>query len=173
MQKDINLEELLNNHIKYYIDEEEALKDNYVPLDISTTIRSMYSNLVVERETDERKSYYVNISNIGKLPHKGYDLLMYISSIGVLHTVEYTLEFDRVMLEHSQFCPIGLYNPDPDIINPIILVHIVLSDEGIELLRNYLLGNCKLVPIRHIMYEGNLKALLDEIKEVKNEHNIN
>ena len=177
VQKDLNLEELLKDHTKYFDTVEEALNEAYVPLDVSTTIRSMFSNLVVERKTENGMSYYVNITNIDKFIHKGYDLLMYITSIGVLHCVDYKMGFDDVMLQHSQFCPIGVYNPDPTLINPIVLVHIVLSDEGAELLRDYLKGNVKLVPISAIKPIGNIKALLDEIIEVKekieDEHNDN
>lgn len=177
VQKDINLEELMKDHTKYFDTVEEALNEAYVPLDVSTTVRSMYSNLVVERETENGMSYCVNITNIDKFIHKGYDLLMYLTSIGVLHCVDYKMGFDDVMLQHSQFCPIGVYNPDPTVINPIVLVHIVLSDEGAELLRDYLKGNVKLVPISAIKPIGNIKALLDEIIEVKekieDEHNDN
>lgn len=177
VQKDLNLEELLKDHTKYFDTVEEALNEAYVPLDVSTTIRSMFSNLVVERETDNGVSYYVNITNIDKFVHKGYDLLMYITSIGVLHCVDYKMGFDDVMLHHSQFCPIGVYNPDPTLINPIVLVHIVMSDEGAELLKDYLKDNVKLVPISDIKPIGNIKALLDEIIEVKekieDEHNDN
>lgn len=167
VQKDLNLGELLKDHTKYFNTVEEALEENYVPLDVSTTIRSMYSNLVVERDTDDGKKYYINLTNIDKFVHKGYDLLMYLTSIGVMHCVNYSKGFDELMLQHSQFCPIGVYNPDPNIINPIVLVHIVMSDEGAEQLKDYLKCGINLVPIRHRMYEGNLKALLDEIVEVK------
>ena len=167
VQKDINLEELLKDHTKYFYTVEEALEENYVPLDVSTAIRSMYSNLVVERDTADGNKYYVNSTNIDKFVHKGYDLLMYLTSIGVMHCVDYKKGFDDVMLQHSQFCPIGIYNPDPSLINPIIIVHIVLSDEGAEQLKDYLKLGIKLVPIRHIFYDRNLKALLDELVEVK------
>lgn len=177
VQKDINLEELLKDHTKYFYTVEEALEENYVPLDVSTAIRSMYSNLVVERDTADGKKYYVNLTNIDKFVHKGYDLLMYLTSIGVMHCVDYKMGFDDVMLQHSQFCPIGVYNPDPTLINPIIIVHIVMSDEGAESLRDYLKGNVKLVPISSIHHENNIRALLDEIVEVKekieDEHNDN
>ena len=177
VQKDINLEELLKDHTKYFYTVGEALEENYVPLDVSTAIRSMYSNLVVERDTADGKKYYVNLTNIDKFVHKGYDLLMYLTSIGVMHCVDYKMGFDDVMLQHSQFCPIGIYNPDPSFINPIIIVHIVLSDEGAESLRDYLKGNVKLVPISSIHHENNIRALLDEIIEVKekieDEHNDN
>ena len=168
VQKDVNLEDLLKNHVRYYDSEEEAIKDNFVPLNISVAVRSMYSNLVAEIEGDNRAfSYYVNITNIEQFIHKGYDLLMYLTSICIMHMVDYKKGFDELMLQHSQFCPIGIYNPDPAVLNPIIVVQIIMSDCGAEKLRDYLKGNVKLVPVNQIAYGYNIKPLLDEIIEVK------
>ena len=47
VQKDVDLEDLLNNHTKYYDSEVEALKDHYVPLDFCVSVRSIYSNYVL------------------------------------------------------------------------------------------------------------------------------
>ena len=81
VQKDVVLEDLLNNHTKYYDDVKEALLDNFVPLDFSTSIRSIYSNLVVENSKFGGKRYYTNITDVQPFPHKGYDLIMFLSSI--------------------------------------------------------------------------------------------
>ena len=60
VQKDIDIEDLLNNHTKYCQDVKEALECGYVPLDFSTSIRSMYSNLVVQRNIEDKHKYYIN-----------------------------------------------------------------------------------------------------------------
>lgn len=171
MQKDVHLGDLLKKHTKYFDTVEDALKEKYVPLDVSTTIRSMYSNKVVEIRKGDKTNYYVNLTHIDKFIHEGYDLLMYLSSIGVMHTVNYNFKFDEVMMKHSQFYPIGLYNPDPSVMNPILLTHIILSDEGAELFRAFLREDCSLVPINSMTREGNVTALLDEIIEVKEKKN--
>lgn len=178
VQKDVKLEEIINKHTKYYDSVEEALKDKYVPLDFSVTVRSMYSNLVLQinkdidtASGDRQHRYYVNLTSIQPFVHKGYDLIMYLSSIAVMHSVDYNLGFDSLMLKHSQFSPIGLFNPDPSVMNPIIYVHIVLSDEGAEELKQYLKEDRELVPISTMREcsKGNLEALLDTIIEVKEE----
>lgn len=169
VQRDVNLEDILNNHTKYYDDMEEALKDNYVPLDFSVSIRSMYSNFVVEIDKGEEKRYYTNLTEIQPFVHKGYDLIMYLTSIGVMHSVDYKIGFDELMVKHSQFVPIGLYNPDTLLLNPIIYSHIIMSDEGIKELTKYLKSDRTIVPISEIQEKGNIPALLKTLIIVKEE----
>lgn len=174
VQKDLNLEDLINNHTKYYDSSEEALKDNFAPLDFCVSIRSIYSNLVVQRNLENgEKRYYTNITQIQKFPHRGYDLIMYLTSVGVLHNMNYKLGFDELMLKHSQFSPMGLCNVDPTMINPIIYTHIILSDEGMKELPQYLKEDREVVSISDIKDNttGNMIALLDTLIEVKEETN--
>ena len=167
VQKDVNLEDLLLNHTKYYDTAEDAVKDKYVPLDFSVSVRSLYSNLVLQIDKGEQKRYYTNLTNVQQFVHKGYELIMYLTSIGLMHSVDYKLGFDDLMMKHSQFMPIGLYNPDSAIINPIIYCHVLISDEGAKELPNYLKGDRELVPISQMCREGNISALIDTIIEVK------
>lgn len=179
VQKDVNLEDLLNNHTKYYDTMEEALKDKYAPLDFSVSVRSIYSNLVlqIDKKVDgiEQKRYYTNLTNIQPFMHKGYDLIMYLTSIGLMHNIDYKLGFDDFMVKHSQFQPIGLYNPNSAVINPIIYSHVLISDEGIEQLPQYLKSDRKLVHIDTMKKckVGNIYPLLDTIIEVKKEETTN
>ena len=177
VQTNVKLEDIINSHTKYYDSVEEALKDNYVPLDFSVSIRTLYSNLVVEidaktEDGNDKKMYYTNMSQVQQFIHKGYDLIMYLTSIGVMMNVNYSLGFDEVMLEHSQFVPIGLYNPDPTIINPIIYSHILISDVGAKEFDKYLKKGRRFLPISDMKKEGNLYALLDTLIVTK-EENIN
>lgn len=183
VQTNVKLEDIINNHTKYYDSVEEALKDNYVPLDFSVSIRTLYSNLVVEidaktEDGNDKKMYYTNMSQVQQFIHKGYDLIMYLTSIGVMMNVNYSLGFDEVMLEHSQFVPIGLYNPDPTIINPIIYSHILISDVGAKEFDKYLKKGRRFLPISDMKKEGNLYALLDTLiitkeENIDEEHNDN
>ena len=169
VQKDIDLEDLLVNHIKYFDNDEEALKEAYVPLDFSVTIRSMYSNKVVQIDAGEEKRYYINLTQTQEFIHKGYDLVMYLTSIGVMHIIDYAGGFDDLMMKHSQFSPIGIYNPDSAVINPIVYTHIIMSDEGMEELSKYLKCDRSIVGICTINEhkQGNLPALLETLIEVK------
>ena len=169
VQNDVHLEALLNNDTKYYDSVEEALKDDYVPLDFSVSVRSTYSNLVLETDCGTKKSYYTNLTEVQPFIHKGYDLIMYLTSIGLMHNIDYKLGFDELMTKHSQFVPMGLYNPDSLLLNPIIYSHIIISDEGIKELPNYLKGDRKLVHISKINELGNIPALLRTLIEVKEE----
>ena len=183
VQTNVKLEDIINNHTKYYDSVEEALKDNYVPLDFSVSIRTLYSNLVVEidaktEDGNDKKMYYTNMSQVQQFIHKGYDLIMYLTSIGVMMNVNYSLGFDEVMLEHSQFVPIGLYNPDPTVINPIIYSHILISDVGAKEFDKYLKKGRRFLPISDMKKEGNLYALLDTLiitkeEDIDEEHNDN
>lgn len=169
VQRDVNLEEIINDHTKYFDSVEEALKEKYVPLDFSVSVRSIYSNLVLQIDKGEEKRYYVNLTEVQPFIHKGYDLIMYLTSIGLMHSIDYKLGFDEVMLKHSQFQPVGLYNPDSSIINPIIYTHIIMSDEGVVYLVDYLKNDRKFASISSMREncKGNIPALLDTIIEVK------
>ena len=173
IQRDVDLEDILNNHTKYYEDVVDALKDNYEPLDFCISIRSMYSNLVVQVNIDSRRRYYTNLTDIQPFVHKGYDLIMFLSSIGLMHNVDYADGFDELMVKHSQFSPIGLLNPPCSFHNPIIYSHVIISDEGIEELKKYLKSDRELVSISEMNKhrQGNLHALLDTIIEVKEKEN--
>ena len=169
VQRDVDLEDLLNNHTKYFDTGEEALRNNYSPLDFSVSVRSMYSNLVLQENRGVQRRYYTNLTNVQPFVHKGYDLIMYLTSIGLMHNIDYKLGFDELMTKHSQFVPIGLYNPDTMLLNPIIYSHVILSDEGAEELSKYLKEDRQLVPISEISDYGNVPALLRTLIEVKEE----
>ncbi len=169
VQKDVNLEDIINNHTKYFDSEEEAYNQKYTPLNFSVSIRSMHTNLVVETDEVDRKKYYTNLLVEQPFVHKGYDLLMYLTSIGVMHNVNYSLGFDDIMMNHSQFQPIGLWNVGSRLVDPVILTHVILSDEGAEEFKKYLKEGKRLVPIKDIEPKGNIKALLDTLIEVKEE----
>lgn len=176
IQKDVKLEDLLLKHTKYYDSEKEALKDNYSPLDFSVSIRTVHTNLVVQTNlTDEcgveQKRYYTNLTNIEPFIHKGLDLIMYLSSIGVLHNINYKLGFDALMLNSSMFQPIGLYNPTFPYCHPIIYSHIIIADDVAEEFRSYLKEDREIVHISTIKdnMQGNICALTDTLIEVKEE----
>lgn len=172
VQKDVDLEDLVNNHTKYYDSAEDALKDKYVPLDFSVSVRSVCSNLVLQIDNGEEKRYYTNLTNIQPFVHKGYDLIMYLTSIGLMHNIDYKIGFDDLMMKHSLFQPIGIYNPEPSILNPIIYSHVIISDEGAKELPKYLASDRSLVDISTMkkFSRGNLSALLNTIIIVKEDN---
>lgn len=173
VQKDVNVLDLLTKHTKYFEDWQSARKENYVPLDFCVSVRTLYTNQVLESDKGDKKLYYVNMSQVQEMPHKGFDLVMYLGSIALLNCIDYNAGFDDLMMKHSQFQPIGLYCLDPFILNPIIYSHILISDEGAEEFKKYLKGDRKLVSIDTMRQNtsGNIKALLDTIIKVKEYNN--
>lgn len=162
VQKNIKLEELLTKHTKYFDSVEEAVKENHVPLDFAVSVRTVYTNKVMQIDRGDACLYYTNLSEIQKFIHKGIDLIMYLASIGLLHSVDYRFGFDECMSKYSTFQCIGLYNPDPDVLNPIVYSHIIISDEGAEELQTFFKEEVSFVPIESIKRQGNVPALLDE-----------
>ena len=145
VQKSVDLKDLLENHTKY-IEPELIGHDEYVPLNFAVSVRSAYSNMVLEIPVDsEFKRYYVNLTNVEPLPHKGYDLVMYLASIGIIQCINYSRGFDDVMMK-TQFCPIGLYNSG--IIHPIIYSTVILKDDTVNTFKSYLKDGYNLVPIQ-------------------------
>ena len=173
VQKDIKLEELLLHHTKYFDSEESALKEEYVPLHFCTSVRSMYDNKVLQNTTKlGTKLYYMNITDIEELPHRGYDLVMYLSSVALMK--QFNLDSQtaqRILFQQSQFTPMGLFNISPDIIHPMVYSHVILTDDGARMLESFLKENARFVTIDYMRnnHDGNVDALLDTLVEVKKE----
>lgn len=170
VQKDVKIEEILKDHTKYFDSTEEAYAEDYVPIDFSVCVRSMYDNTVLQIEEDGKKLYYQNMTNTPPVIHKGYDLIMFMTSIGVMHFIDYADGFDKLMLEHSQFQCIGLYNPAPEMINPIVVSHVIMSDDGMKDLEKFFKKGVTAVPIESMQMIGNLKPILDTLIIVKEEN---
>lgn len=165
IQRNVDLEYILSDEcVKYFDRVEEAYANGFIPLSFAVSIRSITDNRVVETESDRSRIYYTNLANLDEhltSVHKGYDLIMYLTSIGMLYNIDFSLEVDKIMLEHSQFQPIGLFNSG--VLYPIIYSHILLSDEGMSLLEPYLKSDRKIVKIRDMQKKGNIQALLDTL----------
>lgn len=172
VQKNVKLDKVLND-LKYFDTREEAYKEDYVPVCFVTAVRTAYSNLVVEHEVDhlgQRNYVSLNLSQV--LPHKGYDLMMFMSSLAVAKMIDCTKPENQRLMFSSQFSPIGVYNPDPGICDPVIYSHIVINDDKVEDLRASLLPGNKLVSIQDMNTKGNLKELLNELIIVKEESSM-
>lgn len=175
VQKDIDLGDILLNHTKYYESVAEAEKDLYVPLDFSTSVRTVYTNKVLQIKEGDKYLYYVNHTNVGQFIHRGYDLVMYLSAIGLMSYVDYSYAFDDTMLKYSEQKPMGLYNPDPGFFNPIVYSHVIIADEAEKQFKTFLKPEVGLVTfdIMRQRQKDSLTALLDTLKEVKKEDNKN
>lgn len=169
VQKDIDLEDIINNHTRQFPTEQDALSAHYLPLCFSVSVRSLYDNTIVCRKVGGTKRYSTFMKNIGNFPHKGYDLIMYLNSMAILSMCEFSHELENVMVHHSQCQPIGIFNNDPDTCFPMVYSHVILSDEGMKLFAQCLKPEYLIEPISSMEGEGNYKALLDTIFEIKKE----
>ena len=169
VQRDVDLVDIINNHTRPFATTEEAASANYAPLSMCISVRSMYDNTVVDTDMEFKTVYYTNMVNIADFPHRGEDLIMYVSSLGVLQLCVFSPALQEVMTRHSQFQTIGLFNPDPGLIDPMIYSHVILSDVGMKLLEPCLKKGHRVVPIADMKPEGNLKPLLDTLIIVKEE----
>ena len=178
VQRDIDLEDILLNHTRFYDDKDRALKDGFIPLQFATTVRTVFSNRVVgvkDKTKIKTPKYYINLSKVEMFPHKGLDLVMYLSSVALFNIVEYKKGFDDLML-HSEFQSIGIYNPDPTIFDPIIYSHIYIDDSWEKDFEKYMNERSEWYDIESVKkhYPLNIKALIDTlIITSKKEEDIN
>ncbi len=165
VQRLANIEELILHHTKMYESIEKAAEDNYAPLTIAVSVRSLYDNTVLVLSDTE--TVYNAISDISVTPHKGADLILYYTSIGFMNFIDTTKldsGFDNLMLNDSKYSLIGVYNVHPDFINPMVYSHIVMTDEGMKKLKTYLKDNVEVMTIKQAKEKyGNVanNALLD------------
>ena len=178
VQRDIDLEDILLNHTRFYDDKDRSLKDGFIPLQFATTVRTVFSNRVVgvkDKTKIKTPKYYINLSKVEMFPHKGLDLVMYLSSVALFNIVEYKKGFDDLML-HSEFQSIGIYNPDPKMFDPIIYSHIYIDDSWEKDFEKYMNERSEWYDIESVKkhYPLNIKALIDTlIITSKKEEEIN
>lgn len=169
VQRAVDIEDIINTHTRPFADKGNALTLNYAPLTFGVSVRSMYDNTVVGRKLRDDTIYLHAITDVGDFPHKGYDLVMYVSSLVILNMCVFSPELEKVMTQHSQFQTIGLYNPDPGMLNPTIYSHVIMSDEGMKLFAQHLKPEYVVDNIAEMKLPGNRKPIIDTIFEVKKE----
>lgn len=169
IQKDIELEDLMSNHCKYFSRKELVDNSNYTPLDIGFSVRTTYTNKVLEVPLEGGiKRYYSILTNTPVLPYGGTEILMYMTSLGVVRSAKaYDEDFSNVMM-YSKFQPIGLLNTDY-VENPIIYTHVILKDGTEEDFTKCLKEGYRLIDIKDMVTSDNLKVLCDELIEIKEE----
>lgn len=168
LQKD-NLVDVLTG-AKYF--EEKEIPEDYVPLDFAITIRSTYTNKVVlctHSDSNSERCFF-NLTNIPYVIHKGFDLVMFISSIAVMKMCDQTKAplVANVMMK-SKFDIIGLLNLDPEVFNPIVYSHVILEDDTVEVFESLLAEGFRIVPISDLPEHENFRAFKESLILCKNE----
>lgn len=163
IQKDVDIDGLLRNDIKYFASVEEASSVGYVPLGFCVCVRSVYDNTVLQIvESDGVKVCHNTMFEVPENPHKGADLVMYMTSVVFLNSfVSLADGFNNIMMRHSMFQCVGLLNDG--IVKPRIVSHIIMSDEGMKLLHKYLKTNVVETPIGNINILNSYVPIVDTL----------
>lgn len=166
VQKNINLEELLLNHTKYYEESKDALKDNYLPLSITLIVRTAYTNLVLK----VADNCSVTNHNLFETPHKGYDNIMFHSGNIISSLCDTSKEdFFEIMMK-SQFQVLGLQIVDDLFKSPSVLVQVVIPDYmTVRFIQTLKDTNNHLIPIEEAKYTKELKDVVNELIIVRSE----
>lgn len=147
-----------------------------LPVHEAVIVRTAYSNKVLVHEPGDGKSSPYIISVIGSSPlvpkpspyHLDFLLettaaSLFMSCVPGIPLNDYGV---RKCLGSGVFQVLGLYNPDPCICDPVIVVCMIFSDDAEGVFSKYLCEGHFFAPISSIMGKGLIKAILDQIVEV-------
>lgn len=167
VDKKFKVEDMLEN-CKYFNSSLEALKEGYLPVTIGVSIRTTFTNKVVEFEKD---CYVKTASDVFD---DRYDLDLYniIEKIGKITfgCLKHNFKVGMFMVEYSFLDVIGLYHEEGSD-EVILLAHVIISDTGLSVLEENLKEGVKLVNIRDMSYASNdSPVLLSTLVEVNDEH---
>ena len=164
VDKKFKVEDMLEN-CKYFNSSLEALKEGYLPVTIGVSIRTTFTNKVVEFEKD---CYVKTASDVFD---DRYDLDLYnlIEKIGKITfgCLKHNFKVGMFMVEYSFLDVIGLYHEEGSD-EVILLAHVIISDTGLSVLEENLKEGVNLVNISDMSYaNGNpdLLAILVEVKD--------
>lgn len=165
VDKKFKVEEMLEN-CKYFNSSLEALKEGYLPVTIGVSIRTTFTNKVVEFEKD---CYVKTASDVFD---DRYDLDLYnlIEKIGKITfgCLKHNFKVGMFMIEYSFLDVIGLYHEEGSD-EVILLAHVIISDTGLSVLEENLKEGVNLVNISDMSYANDNPDLLATLVEVKDD----
>lgn len=179
LQKSIKLEDVLLNHTDYFsskkLDDEAFKRSKWKPLKFATTVRSIGTNKVLccDIKDENRTVFYHTFGSVDKFIHKGYDLVMFLSSMSIMNILSEKADktkLNDVMFNGSIFKCMGIFY-NAEIVDPIIYSIVYIQDNYFDdFFRGDVLKDDWRVEDISVMKEdthGNIKALVDEIKIVE------
>jgi hypothetical protein len=174
VQQEIDLERLIIKETKFFDDEECAEKEGYIPLYVLVSIRTIYTNKVVEIKHDYGVRYYkVNSldDNLNVDPIEGYNYLYKAMSKPMMELLNKAKDTDYMfrlfVAMNSQPLVMGLYYSNKKQC-PIIYAQVIFNDNSVNNLGNYVEGDCRLIDIKDMKDEGGLveiEKLITILKE--------
>ena len=151
-----------------------------MPLTLGITIRDKTTNRVLVKrvEKDNIKRTFIYLNDITPVPHVGYDLIMFLSSVGVTGLIKnkdnMMVAFSAVMSE-SVFDVNGLLwmerNTEPNciLLDPMIMTTIYVNADNFS---KYLVEDWKFERISEVKEEsGFIKCIIDDLVEIKEDNN--
>ena len=173
----IKLENIINS-CKYFPD--GSVGEGYVPLTLGITIRDKTTNRVLVKrvEKDNIKRTFIYLNDITPIPHVGYDLIMFLSSVGVTGLIKnkdnMMVAFSSVMSE-SVFDVNGLLwmecNTEPNciLLDPMVMTTIYVNADNFS---KYIVEDWKFARISEVKEEsGFIKCITDDLVEIKEDNN--
>lgn len=164
VQKNIDINALFDE-VKL-IKKVEDIKEDYVPVNFLTTIRTAYTNKLVTRVVEDCEINYISVSD--KIPEdvsvfNGEDLIAYITSLGVSLAYDPTIPEIQKIMVNAKFLPIGIYY---SAFYPYVFFYsqVIIHDDFIkemeELLNKQLF---KIIDIKDKKTKGNIRKINEEI----------
>lgn len=158
-----NTEDMLKN-CKLFNSSLEAVKEGYLPITLGVSIRTLFTNKVVEFERD---CYVKMVSDVFN-KHQDLDLYTLISKIGetTFDCFKRGFNVGMFMIEYSFLDVIGMYHEGGSD-EVIFLAHVLIADEGLPELEKNLKEGIRVVNIGDMSYANDNPALLETLVEVK------
>ena len=176
VQKKIKLEDIIHS-CKYF--PHGSVGEGYVPLTLGITIRDKTTNRVLVKrvEKDNIKRTFIYLKDITPVPHVGYDLIMFLSSVGVTGLIknkDNMIAFSAVMSE-SVFDVNGLlwmeHNTESNciLLDPMVMTTIYVNADNFS---KYIVEDWKFERISEVKEEsGFIKCITDDLVEIKEDNN--
>lgn len=170
IQKKVKISELMEDCV-FFPDNE--VKDWYVPLSFAVTVRDKSSNRVLVKEDDGICRTFIYIKEVRPIEFTGYDLVMFMSSVGIVNILKTTsngnepsFEF-KACMSRSVFDVSGLMwlekNEEKDclIFNPMIMTTVFVDADEFK---EFVIDEWKFIPIEEAKEKGGqIKCILDDL----------
>lgn len=170
LQKNLKLGNILVENTDYFSDF-EGVDKKWRPLKFATTVRSIHSNKIICQDVpkENRTIYYHTYGSVDRFIHKGYDLVMFLSSMSIMEMLSDSAdkaELNDVMFGHSIFKCQGIYF-NAEIVDPVVFSIVYIEDDAFDSFFTpiALKDNWRVEDIAKMKEDshGNIQALIEDI----------
>lgn len=163
IQKDIKLADLFN--FVPMTEEECAQREGFAPVALAVSVRSSYTNKVLGFRNEDADLFYRYSETLPSIPFRtGNDLFLIHCAQALNSCLKIGAQSVREIIQRSNIQCVGLYNPNPGTVNPILLAHVVFFDEDFDLMREHWRDDAFVEDILKARdAPGNLKALTETL----------